>query len=1465
MKKIAVLMLIVFVMSFLPGLVIPTSAGTDILADFEGLTTPLEFFVFSGSSSVTTTPMTVTDSDPLARPGQSGNNDILDVTYNVFDFGGFGQSFEVAGAQDWSNYTSFDFWFFGTGSGFTYQAEISDNRSDPAVDTSERFDYAFTDNTPGWQLISIPFTDFTRATDFQPGGAPNDGFTLTEIWAWAVVLPLGADTVYFDDFGLGRTPIDDFESGLPAGIDGNGVAIGFITFSDGSPVAITTTGAYPAPVPGEMAGNNVLQLDANVISFAGFVHAFENAAVDSWVSQDWSTFEGVSFWLYGNNSGTDLFVDLLENRNPGSTSDDAERWTVAFKDDFSGWQYFEFPFASFTRKEIGNGAPNDGLSLTEVHGWAFGTLNTGGPRIYYLDDVGLYGVAEIPALAVSFTSNNYNVPEGTTGLITVKLNRSMTAEDPAQVSVDYATEAGTPVPDREYIPTAGTLTFINGGPAELSFALQTFDDSKYEGDERVLLRLTNPVDVAPGFIQQATGTIVDDDAFDPNLLDDFEKGINLWHSSADATLSILEIAGDDSQSLPGQGAFESVLKVVTPIEEPSPKLQKQQARDILDVLLPASNRITKYRIESAIRRIEQSLNPSYWESSFVLDQYRGSLVFVREQQAVLNLMFIAGSRAPESIEAQRAIDLLVAADETLAQVAINRATINGGTARDIDKAELQLIEAQNSVAAGQFFRAIGRYRNAWYFATKSVRGMALAPTTFGRDFAIGQNWSFSDGLKFWYYGQNTGDVITAELLDNRAPDPGPDGWSMVWNDEFNSPAGTPPSAAKWGYEIGDGSLNGIPGWGNDELQYYSDDPANAATDGNGDLVLTVRDADGSLQCYYGPCQYTSARLVSKHKSEFAYGRIEARIQVPSGGPGLWPAFWSLGTDIDQVSWPQTGEIDFMEYVSRLPTEIFGTIHGPGYSGGQSYGNVYDFGEPVSNAYHTFAIEWEPDLIKWYVDGILYHSATPADVSPNQWVFNDPVYLLLNVAVGGNFGGAVSPDTTFPQEMRVDYVRVYQGPDTAERFEANFVDDFTGWQEVTLPFDSFMRSAIQPESAPNDGLGLTEVWGYGFRLPEGGITTGHLLFDQVRLIQPSAITVTNTGNDGEGSLRQALANIAMDGIITFDPALAGGTIALTSGPLVPNVSVTIDASDAPGLSINGGGTDRALIVNAGLNVNVSNLTITNGFGFELAGGVLNNGNLALNQVILANNLVTTSGNDFWKGGGGIYNGDGSTLLLTDSTVRDNSVSGGPGGGVYGYFNSVVTIERSTLSGNSASDVGGGIRSLGNIAIANSTISGNASTGWHGGAIFHTDGVMNILNSTIANNTAPPSTTGGVFVGTFTAGAPDLTLVNSIVSGNSDVQCFVGYFGPGVPELISGGHNIASDGSCNLSAFGDQPGTDPLLDALANNGGPTLTQALLPGSPALDAADASVCPATDQRGVTRPQGSGCDIGAFEAVVP
>ena len=207
-------------------LTIPAEAappvGPDKLADFE-TDLPDNWFTFFGGSTVTTAQVVVGETDTLTRPAQAGDNGIVEVDFNVSDFGGFGVEYATTAPQDWSLTDGFSFWFYGMGSGLTYQAEISDNRSDPNIDTSERFDYEFTDTTPGWQRISIPWSDFTRATDFQPSGAPDDGFTLTEIWAWAIVLPQGVDTVYFDDFGLENRIVDNFDDlapgALPSGTD----------------------------------------------------------------------------------------------------------------------------------------------------------------------------------------------------------------------------------------------------------------------------------------------------------------------------------------------------------------------------------------------------------------------------------------------------------------------------------------------------------------------------------------------------------------------------------------------------------------------------------------------------------------------------------------------------------------------------------------------------------------------------------------------------------------------------------------------------------------------------------------------------------------------------------------------------------------------------------------------------------------------------------------------------------------------------------------------------------------------------------------------------------------------------------------------------------------------------------------------------------------------------------------------
>jgi hypothetical protein len=184
--------------------------------------------------------------------------------------------------------------------------------------------------------------------------------------------------------------LHDFQSKLASGTSRNGAALGFSTFSDGtSTVNLSTTGPHP-PVPGETSGNRVLQLDLDVTGWAGLLHLTSDEGMQRWAPQDWSSMDGFSFWLHGNNSATQMFVDVLDNRQACSRRDDAERYTYVFWDDVPGWRLISVPFKDMARKEINNGAPNDGLNLAEVHGWGLGTVNTGGPKTFYIDDFRLW-------------------------------------------------------------------------------------------------------------------------------------------------------------------------------------------------------------------------------------------------------------------------------------------------------------------------------------------------------------------------------------------------------------------------------------------------------------------------------------------------------------------------------------------------------------------------------------------------------------------------------------------------------------------------------------------------------------------------------------------------------------------------------------------------------------------------------------------------------------------------------------------------------------------------------------------------------------------------------------------------------------------------------------------------------------------------------------------------------------------
>ena len=182
-----------------------------------------------------------------------------------------------------------------------------------------------------------------------------------------------------------------------------------------------------------------------------------------------------------------------------------------------------------------------------------------------------------------------------------------------------------------------------------------------------------------------------------------------------------------------------------------------------------------------------------------------------------------------------------------------------------------------------------------------------------------------------------------------------------------------------------------------------------------------------LSCWYGPCQYTSARLITKGKFDLKYGRFEARIKVPRG-QGVWPAFWMLGNNIDTAGWPQSGEIDIMENIGREPSIVHGTVHGPGYSGANGIGTPFSLSgnTPFADGFHTYAIEWSASEMRWYVDNIQYQVLTPKNLPQGStWVFDHPFFMILNFAVGGSWPGNPDANTTFPQAMQVDFVRVYR--------------------------------------------------------------------------------------------------------------------------------------------------------------------------------------------------------------------------------------------------------------------------------------------------------------------------------------------------------------------------------------------------------------------------------------------------------
>jgi beta-glucanase (GH16 family) len=240
-------------------------------------------------------------------------------------------------------------------------------------------------------------------------------------------------------------------------------------------------------------------------------------------------------------------------------------------------------------------------------------------------------------------------------------------------------------------------------------------------------------------------------------------------------------------------------------------------------------------------------------------------------------------------------------------------------------------------------------------------------------------------------------------------------WKLIWGDEFDGKAGTPPDPSKWTAKVGGG------GWGNQQLDYDTNNQ-NVYQDGQGNLVLEARQEDpAGSTCWYGPCKYTSAQITTQGHFSYTYGLIEARMKIPSA-LGVWSSFWLLGDNCAQVGWPTCGEIDIMENINTYPNVVYGTVHGPGYSTGTYQLKSGNF----SDDFHVFGLQWDPNHLYFMVDGTVYHTVdrNSSFPTPNDWVYDHPFDIVLNLPVGGVWPGSPDASTVFPQRIYVSYIRVY---------------------------------------------------------------------------------------------------------------------------------------------------------------------------------------------------------------------------------------------------------------------------------------------------------------------------------------------------------------------------------------------------------------------------------------------------------
>ena len=834
---------------------------------------------------------------------------------------------------------------------------------------------------------------------------------------------------------------------------------------------------------------SVLAVSYDIASWGGFTHALTDG--ENWISEDWTTHNALQFWLYGNNTGGMVQIDLFDNRNPDLNTDSAERYFFRVADDYEGWQQFSIPFGNFQRRTDfqPGGAPNDGLGLNAVSGYAFGFPAGTGAQTAYLDQVELVTLAVEPVLISDFeideiiaSTDEFNngiglVPWGDTGgNVELRLTDAIRGgEENRALTIEYDISAwggfSNVLTDGEnWISedwsgyNAMSFWFLGANTGQ-EIQVEIFDnrnpDSTGDSAERWFYRFVDDsfawklVEIPFVDFQRRTDWQPDgapDDGLNLNAVSGYAFGFPAGTGNKVAFIDDVRLfVMPGVESPDGVAAAAEVVEVEAP---PAAELGEVTLNEALLESIPYADPVLIADFEAGVQFVSRtdSIAIGYvpWGDNI------GNTVIGTMQILPFTNLAIPTATGPNQVFR---IDYDIASwggfthafadgenwvtQDWTAHNALQFWLYGNNTGQII---QVEIFDNLNPEATGDsaerfFFHLLDDYAGWQQFTVPFAHfqrrvdwqpvgalddGFNLnevAGYAFGFPGGVGAQSAYIDDIQIVVVEdpsvvQTSGQEVAAEVEIDESIGWDSREWDLMWSDEFDAEAGTPINDEFWTCEVGG------HGFGNNQLEFNNDRTENVSHDGNGNLVISAREeALDDASCWYGACSHTSARCNTQDKVEFTYGRVEARIQVPTA-QGIWPAFWMLGVEFPSVEWPLSGEIDILEHVGE-PNLVYNAIHGPGYSGGSNLGGVYRTDEPVADDFHVYAIDWDENVIRWYVDGELVNLISSNAMNGNTWVYNQDFFMIMNLAVGGFWPGNPDETTEFPQNMVIDYVRVYQ--------------------------------------------------------------------------------------------------------------------------------------------------------------------------------------------------------------------------------------------------------------------------------------------------------------------------------------------------------------------------------------------------------------------------------------------------------